>query len=302
LIGCLPPSTLFLHNLGDGQYHLLLPGTRRDLHANGESLRGLADRYGDCWGTEQVKPCGVAPGVEVIDCLAVDLPTAVAVAKCRNSSNRTKQDGERWHLFEDLRAQSVPHHPSLEQCLSRMRTFGSCPTGELLQNRTELVFSTSCHGVQQHGSPESKQLPPQGPRLFQTLGTKGLNLESGPRQRLGCGPYSNSSFWCNRSAAIVLKIADAQPLQFFKHRPAYRDESRERITVLWPLDGLKQHFHVSHGTRHGANHPEQGKGTKRRREVSGSRNAPRSGLQTANAAEVRGHSNGATPVTADSAG
>jgi hypothetical protein len=40
-----------------------------------------------------------------------------------------------------------------------------------------------CHGLQQHRSPESKQLPPHAAHLFQTFGTKWLYLETCTRQR-----------------------------------------------------------------------------------------------------------------------
>src|SRR6266850_105689 len=64
---------------------------------------------------------------------------------------------------------------------------------------------------------------------------------------------------------------------------------------------FEEQTEVGDGASHGADHADPGEGACACGEVAGGRNAAGSWLQSADAAEMRGYSNGAAPVAADAA-
>src|SRR6185437_1008485 len=78
----LPRSALTLQNLGNRQHQFLLPRLRCDLDADRASFSRLSDWHHGPRHSQDVEPLAVAPRVEVVDGLAFDLPTALAMPKC----------------------------------------------------------------------------------------------------------------------------------------------------------------------------------------------------------------------------
>src|ERR1019366_6025059 len=104
------------------------------------------------------------------------------------------------------------------------------------------------------------------------------------------------------SPPIVFEEPDSDvPHHRFAH-VAHLNRSGARIAVVETSHRFKQHLQVFDGARHRPDHSDQGKGPASFRKVSGRRNASRSRLQSADAAEVRRYADGAAAVAAHAAG
>src|SRR5437667_12017801 len=250
--------------------------------------------------SEQIEPFGVAPGIEVFDCLAINLPPTLAMLKRRNCRYRAKQHGIITHLREDLHANRIALNPGIEQRLSCVIRLSLNPTRKLLQNRAQLCFMSACHRAEQHSSSNSEEFPPELPGQLEPIGTKWLDLKTCTRQSLRGRSHRRTCIRRHRRTAVILEISNRNFLQLIAVRPAHRNRHSRWIADVWPLYYLKQQLQILHLACHRSHDPDQSKRPDRIRKMPSCRNAPGRRLQTADSAEVRRHSNRSAAVASHS--
>src|ERR1700735_932931 len=79
----------FFEHRGYREHLLFFPRAADDLHSDRHTLDRIAHGNYGRRIAQQVEEFCIAPGIEIADSLAFDLPTALAVAKCRNRRYRT---------------------------------------------------------------------------------------------------------------------------------------------------------------------------------------------------------------------
>src|SRR5271156_5614694 len=192
-----------------------------------------------------------------------------------------------------------------------MRGLSVGPTTKFAQQRAKLRLAPPQYGSENHPASRAKEFPPKLPRSFQSFGTKWLDMKSAARQKRSRPIHRRPGFFRDRSAPIVFKEPDVEaPDQLFVNL-THRDWRGTRIarrmiairmfTVTPARHHLKKRLQVFDRARHRPNHSDQGKRPTTFRKVSGRRNAPRSRLQSANAAEVRRFADRAPAVAAHAA-
>ena len=120
-----PRAKLTFQCSSDGQNVLLFPRPPDELHADGQSIERAAYRNHCGRIAQQVKKFGVTPGIEIMNSLAFNLPTSLAVSKRGDSSGRTQQDRILLHLREKLRAQYIALNPRVQQRYSSVNRLTS---------------------------------------------------------------------------------------------------------------------------------------------------------------------------------
>src|ERR1039457_919646 len=96
---------------------------------------------------QQIEPFRIAPRVKIVHHLAVNCPTALAVAEGGYRSRRTQQNRMLPHLSQEFGAQNVAADPRFEECLAGERWLGHRPLEELLPNWAKVGFAAPKHGA-----------------------------------------------------------------------------------------------------------------------------------------------------------
>src|SRR5580658_412322 len=232
----LPRPTFFFQRRGDSQHLLFFPRPPYDLHADRQSFGRMGDGNYRRGIAEQVEEFRVAPGIEIVDRLAFDLPIALSVAECGYGRRRAQQDGILLHLREEARTEQIAPDPGIEQRAPGERGLSRRPLQKLLEDRTKIGVTflehvllehislehvSLEHGAQEHSASDHEELVPQSPRLFETFGLEALYLKSRAAQGFGCGSYGCTRFRRDRGTAIVFEITDLQIPGFFFTWPAH---------------------------------------------------------------------------------
>src|SRR5208337_4586122 len=157
------------------------------------------------------------------------------------------------------------------------------------------------HGSENHPSGRTKEFPPQLTRFFETLGAERLDTKSAARQNKRCTTHRRPGFFRDWSSAIVFEETDVDAPQCRVINLTHLDRRGARIAVVRTRHHFKQGPHVFYGARHRPDYSDQGKGAGRFRKVAGRRNASGSGLQSADAAEVRRDADRTAAVAAHAA-
>src|ERR1700691_528783 len=132
-----PPRTAFLFERGGGEEYLLfLPRPPDDLHADWKAFRRTANGNHRSRIAQQVEEFRIAPSVEIVDCFAFNLPTALPVPESWDRRRRAQQDGILLHLREEPRAEQITLDPGIEQGRSSVGRPG--PFQKLLEDRTKI--------------------------------------------------------------------------------------------------------------------------------------------------------------------
>src|ERR1019366_598716 len=145
----------------------------------------------------------IAPGVEIVDCLAFNLPTALAVPERGDRRRRTQQEGILRHLPKKPRAERVTLDPGIEQGLACERRLGRGPFQKLLQDWTEIRLAVFEHWPQQHPARDDEKLPPQLPRFFESFRPETFHLKSSAAQGFCRSAHRRAGCRRDRRAAIV---------------------------------------------------------------------------------------------------
>ena len=124
-----------------------------------------------------------------------------------------------------------------------------------------------------------------------------------PARRRGFRGVANgcAGFRRHGRAAVVFEISDSQFSCFFIAWPAQRHRSGAGVAIVGALHHFEQQLQIGDGARHGTDDTDQRKRSAGRRIVTGGRNSSGRRLQSADAAEMRGHANRAAAVAAHSA-
>src|SRR5215469_4525726 len=108
----------------------------------------------------------------------------------------------------------------------------------------------------------------------------------------------------HRSVALGCSLAERRALQYpYAHAAqiflavnAHGHRRRMRVTRVGSSHNFEERANIRNRARHWAHDANPPEGARTGREVTGCGNAPRRGLQPADAAKMRGHANGAAAV------
>src|SRR6266852_5767828 len=219
----LPGATFLLDRGGNSLYLLLCPRASDDLHADGKSFRRMPDRNHRCGNAQQVEEFRIAPGIEIVDGLAFNLPTALSVPEGGDRRRGAQENGILLHLCEEARAQQIALDPGIEQSSSGVGWFGRRPFQKLLEDGTEIGIFFLEHRPHKHSAGDHEELVPELPGFFESLRLEWFHSKSSAAQGF-CGfADGGTGFWSDRRAAIVFEITDFEFLGFLVARPAYRN-------------------------------------------------------------------------------
>src|SRR4029077_15659906 len=96
----------------------------------------------------------------------------------------------------------------------------------------------------------------------------------------------------------ILEISDPDSVQSILPWPTHPHGCGGRITLTGALHGFEQKLQIRHGSRHRSHHTDEPGWSDGLREMSGRRDTARRGLESAYSAEVCGHANRSSAITA----
>jgi len=146
----------------------------------------------------------------------------------------------------------------------------------------------------------AEENPPKFERAAEAGEAEKFYVEALFGEKLSGAGDGGARFGCDLTQSIAFQNAHAKTTQFFFCIGAYGDRGGERVARIRTSHDVKKLTDVGDGSCHRANDANPAKRARTFGIVAGGGNAAGSGLEPANAAEMRGHANRTAAIAADS--
>src|SRR5207245_6990650 len=135
---------------------------------------------------------------------------------------------------------------------------------------------------------------------LETIRKKRTYLKTRAVERFCSGTNRSARLGGHGRAAIIFEVADLNFSKIFERDAAQRHGGGTWVAIVGSSHHFEQHPQISDGARHRSDNPQKRKRTYRIRVMSGGRDAPGSGFQTADAAEMCGHTDRSSSIATHS--
>jgi len=267
------------------------------LDADGEAFVRKTERDGGTGEAGEIQPLRIAHGVQVTRGGAV---VSGAMEESGAGGDWGEKDGDLLHLAQDFCAQEVALGAGLDEAIERDGAAG-CGVGKIFaQHGADLIFLAGDGFAEEMANHGAEEEPPEFESAIEAVEAKRFETETLVDEQF-CGVLDRCARFRGCGAECrAFENSDAEAARVDFVLRTQRNWGRKSIARIWTGHDFEEQTDVGDGASHGADNADPGKGACARGEMTCGRNAAGSGLESADAAEMRGHSNGAAAVAADS--